>query len=193
MYVRPLREIDPPIFPQDCQESFIQDMFHNFLELHAHHRKLLDQLHEIQREEPTIQSITAPLFNAALNLTWNMSLIILSLHTILTTNPLLKSFCDISALLVNWNSWLMDVLLTASDLASWCSSIGYEKFYQSTYAKIVGTNCYSKVSLMRLQRGSRGHSASPWCDQSPWEKNQTWRQVGETKGSTLELQCQPCI
>ena len=67
MYVRPLREIDPPIIPRDRLESFIQDVFHNFSELHAHHRKLLDQLHEIQREEPTIQSITAPLFDAAFN------------------------------------------------------------------------------------------------------------------------------
>ena len=67
MYVRPLREIDPPIIPRDRLESFIQDVFHNFSELHAHHRKLLDQLHKIQREEPTIQSITAPLFDAAFN------------------------------------------------------------------------------------------------------------------------------
>lgn len=60
--------MDPPIIPRDRLNSFIGDVFHNFAELHAHHRKLLDQFHEIQREEhPTIRSITAPMFDAALN------------------------------------------------------------------------------------------------------------------------------
>lgn len=48
--------------------GFITDVFHNFAELHSHHRKLLDQLHDIQRDEhPRIKSITAPMFDAALN------------------------------------------------------------------------------------------------------------------------------
>lgn len=43
-------------------------MFHNFAELYGHHRRMLDRLHEIQREEhPFIRSITATLFDAALN------------------------------------------------------------------------------------------------------------------------------
>lgn len=44
------------------------DVFHNFGEIFTHHRKLLDQLHEVQREEhPTVKSITAPVFDAALS------------------------------------------------------------------------------------------------------------------------------
>ncbi|KAF9785479.1 CNH domain-containing protein [Thelephora terrestris] len=67
MYVRPLRSMDPPIIPRDRLESFIRDVFHNFGELHAHHRRLLDQLFEIQREEhPIIRSITAPMYDAVL-------------------------------------------------------------------------------------------------------------------------------
>ncbi|KAG0704634.1 hypothetical protein DFH29DRAFT_911319 [Suillus ampliporus] len=68
IYIQALREIDPPVIARDRLNSFIGDVFHNFAELHSHHRKLLDQLHEIQREEhPTIRSITAPMFDAALN------------------------------------------------------------------------------------------------------------------------------
>lgn len=68
MYVRPLREADPPIIPPERLDQFILDVFHNFAELHAHHRRLLDRLQEIQREEhPLIRSITAPVLDAALN------------------------------------------------------------------------------------------------------------------------------
>ncbi|KAG0704190.1 hypothetical protein DFH29DRAFT_873972 [Suillus ampliporus] len=68
IYIQALREMDPPVIPRDRLNNFIGDVFHNFAELHSHHRKLLDQLHEIQREEyPTIRSITAPMFDAALN------------------------------------------------------------------------------------------------------------------------------
>jgi len=52
--------MDPPIIPRDRLDTFIRDVFHNFGELHAHHKWLLDQLLEIQREEhPIIRSITA--------------------------------------------------------------------------------------------------------------------------------------
>lgn len=68
MYIRPLRNSDPPIIPPERLEQFIGDVFHNFAELHAHHLKLVSKFHEIQREEhPTIKSITAAVFDAALN------------------------------------------------------------------------------------------------------------------------------
>ncbi|OAX37661.1 Dbl-like domain-containing protein [Rhizopogon vinicolor AM-OR11-026] len=68
MYIQPLRDMDPPIIPRDRLDTFISDVFHNVAELYAHHRKLLDQLHSIQREEhPTIKSITAPMSDAAVN------------------------------------------------------------------------------------------------------------------------------
>jgi hypothetical protein len=102
MYVRPLRSIDPPIIPRDRLESFIQDVYHNFGELHAHHRRLLDQLHEIQREEhPLIRSITEPLFDAALNFrdaymeyVPNYPIAAYRIDDEMATNPLFKAFCD---------------------------------------------------------------------------------------------------
>lgn len=68
MYIRPLRAADPPIVPREALEKFITDVFHNFAELHAHHRRLVEKFHEIQREEhPVIRTITAAVFDAALN------------------------------------------------------------------------------------------------------------------------------
>jgi hypothetical protein len=68
MYVRPLRNAEPPIIPPERLEPFLIDVFHNFGELHAHHRRLIDRLHEIQRDEhPRIRSITSAVMDAALN------------------------------------------------------------------------------------------------------------------------------
>lgn len=68
MYIQPLRMQDPPIILRERLESLITDVFHNFAEIYGHHRKLLDQLHEIQREEhPMIKSVTAAVFDAALS------------------------------------------------------------------------------------------------------------------------------
>ncbi|TRM58720.1 CNH domain-containing protein [Schizophyllum amplum] len=68
MYIRPLREADPPIIPPDRLNHFIQDVFHNYSELHFHHRRLMERMHEVQRDEhPRIRSITACVFDAVLN------------------------------------------------------------------------------------------------------------------------------
>ncbi|TFK71429.1 hypothetical protein BDN72DRAFT_837648 [Pluteus cervinus] len=68
IFLRPLRNANPPIIPPDRLNSWTTDVFHNFGEIYAHHRKLLGQLHDIQLEEhPRIKSIVAPLFDAALN------------------------------------------------------------------------------------------------------------------------------
>ncbi|KAJ7497980.1 CNH domain-containing protein [Mycena galericulata] len=68
MYIRPLRNADPPIVPSDRLDQFIKDVFHNCSHLHAHHRTLVEKLHEIQREQhPRIRSITEPVLDAALN------------------------------------------------------------------------------------------------------------------------------
>ncbi|KAF8806848.1 Dbl homology domain-containing protein, partial [Phlegmacium glaucopus] len=68
MYVRPLRNAEPPIIPPARLEQFLTDVFHNFNELHMHHRRLVDRLHEIQRDEhPRIRSITPAVLDAALN------------------------------------------------------------------------------------------------------------------------------
>ncbi len=68
IYIRPLRAAMPPIISPDRLEPFIEDVFHNFAELHMYHRKLVDKLHEIQREEhPKVRSVTAAIMDAALN------------------------------------------------------------------------------------------------------------------------------
>ena len=68
MYIVPLRNADPPIIPRDRLDQFIQDVFHNYDELYEYHRGLVEKFLEIQREQhPEIRSVTAPLFDAALN------------------------------------------------------------------------------------------------------------------------------
>ena len=68
MYIVPLREAQPPIIPIDRLESFINDVFNNIAELHLHHQKLLESLHDIQRRQhPTIRSVTAVMLDGALN------------------------------------------------------------------------------------------------------------------------------
>ena len=68
MYVQPLRTVEPSVIPRERLSAFITDVYHNFGALHAQNRKLLDRLHAIQRDEhPVINSITAAIFDAALN------------------------------------------------------------------------------------------------------------------------------
>jgi hypothetical protein len=68
MFVQPLRSVEPSIIPRERLSAFITDVFHNFGAIHLHHRKLLDSLHAIQQDEhPVINSVTAAIFDAALN------------------------------------------------------------------------------------------------------------------------------
>jgi hypothetical protein len=68
MYVQPLCSVEPPIIPRERLSTFITDVFHNFGAIHLQHRKLLYRLHAIQQEEyPFINSVTAAIFDAALN------------------------------------------------------------------------------------------------------------------------------
>ena len=68
MYIKPLRAANPPIIPRQKLEQFIQDVFHNYRELYEHHAKLLEKLYKTQREQhPNIRSITAAVFDMALN------------------------------------------------------------------------------------------------------------------------------
>ncbi|KAJ3767050.1 Dbl homology domain-containing protein, partial [Lentinula raphanica] len=72
MYIRPLLESlntpNPIIYPRERLNNFVSDVFHNFAQLHAHHSRLVDVFHEIQRREfPVLSSVTAAVFDAALN------------------------------------------------------------------------------------------------------------------------------
>jgi len=68
IYISALRKAEPPIIPRDRLNQFVDDVFHNYTQLYEHHKKLVEKLHEIQREQhPRINSITAALFDSALN------------------------------------------------------------------------------------------------------------------------------
>ncbi|KAJ3520044.1 hypothetical protein NM688_g9215 [Phlebia brevispora] len=102
MYVQPLREMDPPIIARDRLPQFINDVFHNFAEIHAHHRKMLDTFHEIQREEhPVIRSITAAVYDAVLNFREaymeyipNYPIAAYRIDDEMATNPAFKNFVE---------------------------------------------------------------------------------------------------
>ncbi|KAF7357058.1 hypothetical protein MVEN_01042600 [Mycena venus] len=104
MYIRPLRTADPPIVPTDRLDQFIKDVFHNFAHLHAHHRALVDKLHEIQREQhPRIRSITEPVLDAALNFREayldyipNYPIAAYRIDDEMANNPSFKAFVEIS-------------------------------------------------------------------------------------------------
>ena len=103
MYVQPLLRADPPIIPGPRVHQFIQEVFNNFAQLHAHHQRLLDRLHATQRDEhPTVHSITAAVFDAALN--WRESYMEYITNypkaeyrivDEMNTNPAFKAFVDV--------------------------------------------------------------------------------------------------
>ncbi|KAG8687195.1 hypothetical protein FRC09_013647, partial [Ceratobasidium sp. 395] len=68
LFIQPLLHDDPPVIPRERVDNWISQVFSNFADVHLHHRRMLDRLHEIQREEhPIIRSISPPVFDAALN------------------------------------------------------------------------------------------------------------------------------
>ncbi|KAF9517876.1 hypothetical protein BS47DRAFT_1429505 [Hydnum rufescens UP504] len=49
-------------------QEFLREIFHNYDEVLSQHRRLLDAMHEVQRDEyPCVTSIVAPIYDAALN------------------------------------------------------------------------------------------------------------------------------
>lgn len=71
IFIEPLKnsaETSQPIIPRERLPQFIEDVFYNFGEILKHHKRMLEKLHQIQLEEhPMIHSITATIFDAALN------------------------------------------------------------------------------------------------------------------------------
>lgn len=102
MYVKPLQESNPPIIPHARLNSFIHDVYHNYGELYAHHRRLVDKLHVIQKKEhPLIYSITAPLLTAVtefrtayLEYIANYPIAAYRIVDEMETNPAFKTFVD---------------------------------------------------------------------------------------------------
>jgi hypothetical protein len=68
IYIKPLRAAEPPIVPRERLDQFIADIFHNFGELYDHHHRMIEKFFELQCDQhPTIRSVVAPIFDAALN------------------------------------------------------------------------------------------------------------------------------
>ena len=68
LFIRPICTIAPPIINRERTSEFIQAVFYNINELLEYNRKLLDDLHAMQREEhPFVRSISVPMLDAALN------------------------------------------------------------------------------------------------------------------------------
>ncbi|KAJ7065216.1 CNH domain-containing protein [Mycena amicta] len=102
MYIRPLRNADPPIIPSERLDRFIKDVFHNCAHVYAHHRSLITKLHELQREQhPKIRSITEPVLDAALNFREayleyipNYPIATYTIDDEMANNPLFKAFVE---------------------------------------------------------------------------------------------------
>jgi hypothetical protein len=137
--------MDPPIIARDRLNSFISDVFHNFSQLHAHHRKLLNQLHEIQRREhPTISSITASVFNAALNFREaymeyvpNYPIAAYRVDDEMANNIDFKMFVEVRICFsLTLYSWLTDAH-AAMYTAPRCSSAGHEELHLPSYPSFI--------------------------------------------------------
>jgi len=104
MYIQPLREADPPIIHPDRLEQFIREVFNNFDELYIHHSRLVEKFHTIQRQQhPTIRSITAAMFDAALNFRDaymdyipNYPIAAYRIDDEMVTNPAFKAFVEVN-------------------------------------------------------------------------------------------------
>jgi hypothetical protein len=105
MYVDPLHSANPPIIPWNRLEQFINDVFHNYWDIFLHHRRLMEKLHEIQREDhPCVRSITAAMFDAAMSFR-DAYLEYIPHYPIgayriddeMANNPAFKAFVDVSA------------------------------------------------------------------------------------------------
>ena len=105
MYIKSLREAEPPIIPPQRLEQFIQDVFHNYRELYEHHAKLIEKFHHTQREQhPNIRSITAAVFDTALNFREaymeyvpNYPIAAYRIDDEMANNPAFKAFVEVCA------------------------------------------------------------------------------------------------
>ena len=104
MYIKPLREADPPIIVPDKLDQFIKDVFHNYRELYEHHARLVEKFHEIQREQhPKIRSVTAAVLDTALHFREaymeyipHYPVAAYRIDEEMTNNPLFKTFVEVS-------------------------------------------------------------------------------------------------
>jgi hypothetical protein len=113
--------------PRDRLSAFIMDVYHNFGALHTQHCKLLDCLHAIQRDEhPIINSVTAAIFDTALN--WrdeymeyitNYPIAEYRVVDEMANNPTFKEFVEVCSCTINS---VHDVCILNSPLAMHAAS-----------------------------------------------------------------------
>jgi hypothetical protein len=160
IFIGPLRTIEPPVIPPDRLKSFITDVFHNCGELYAHHRRLVERLHEIQREEhPVIRSITAALFDAAisfrdayLDYIPNYPIGVYRINAELATNPVFKSFYEVCPFVGTSMSGVLIVLIAMCP-SSRCPQARHENVHIQTHS--------SSSSVPRTSGGHFGGDAIP--------------------------------
>lgn len=164
MYVRPLIAADPPIIPRDRLQFFIRDVYHNFGELYVHHRKLVDQLHQMQREEhPNIQSVAwllqdviASSRNSYIKYVSNFPIAEYTIEEEMTKNSSFKSFCDVSILLRYFQTYIDFFLITESrPMAPRRTWFGYDCFHQKACLPITSVRVVAETYL-----GNDSHRAS---------------------------------
>jgi hypothetical protein len=122
-----LRSLTPPIIPRERLSQFIQDAFYNVNELYKYHRKMLDRLHEIQREQhPIIRSVSEPIFDAALN--WREAymeyvphypIAVYKIEDEMANNPAFKTFVEVNFEKPKWScARVLIALISDCDSAS---------------------------------------------------------------------------
>lgn len=143
MYIVPLRDANPPIIDPSKLEQFIHEVFNNFTELFHHHRNLVEKFHVIQRDEhPVIQSITAAVFDAALNFRDaylqyipNYPIAAYRIDDEMANNPAFKAFVDVGFVYMTPSQTALTSALAMCTTPR-CSSVGHEELHQSTYPKV---------------------------------------------------------
>jgi hypothetical protein len=129
--LRPLHKAEPPIIPPLLSQ---------------HHKKLVDDLHEIQREQhPHINSITAVTFDATLNFRDaymeyipNYPIAAYRIDEEMANNLAFKTFVDVSRLFIytsfRCGFFILTISLVAKCSPSGCSSSRHENFHKQAYS-----------------------------------------------------------
>jgi hypothetical protein len=167
IFVRPL--LDSNIIQRDRLSTFIEDVFHNFADIHKHHRLLLDRFHAIQRDEhPHIRSITAPVYDAALN--WreaymeyvpHFPIAAYKIDEELANNPAFKSFVEVSQSRTSRSQTTHNHLFTSNHpvirtLGAWTSSSSSTGLFRVFSVMICSSAIYWNIlrGIMRIGRRS---------------------------------------
>ena len=147
MYIQPLREANEantPIIATDRLEQFIKDVFHNYHELYAHHKRLVDKFHQIQQQQhPQIRSITAAMFDAALNFRDaymeyipNYPIAAYRIDDELANNPTFKQFVEVRCSIFPFAKGSLRFSRPEMRETPGRAQAGHEEFHQPAYPQV---------------------------------------------------------